>query len=155
MSARAFETARRYSSDKIFTQWKEALEMARMNKKDRDDLATATVRLTGLHFHADGDTDLEVAVITGSAEIRGLTLVVTERGTDTSQEKIFEPYKETDGSYIFRIPASLRAQLPGSDALDVSVVLGVGGLTRSIRLGATPKPASVPYFTTYGNLSFK
>ncbi|WP_181578417.1 glycosyltransferase [Arthrobacter sp. AQ5-05] len=155
MSARAFETARQYSSEKIFTQWKEALEMARLNKKDREILAAATVRLAGLRFHADGDTDLEVAVNTGTAEVGGLTLVVTERGTDASQGKTFEPYNESDGIFGFRIPASLRAQLPGSDALDINAVLDVGGLTRTIRLGATPKPASVPYFTAYGNLSFK
>ncbi|MBP2374500.1 glycosyltransferase [Paeniglutamicibacter psychrophenolicus] len=155
MSAHAFQTARQYSSEKIFTQWKEALEMARLNKKNREVLAAATVRLAGLRFHADGDTDLEVAVNTGSEQLGGLTLVVTERGTDASQGKTFEPYSESDGIFGFRIPSSLRAQLPGSDALDINAVLDVGGLTRTIRLGATPKPASVPYFTAYGNLSFK
>lgn len=155
MSARALESARQYSSEQIFTQWKEALEMARLNKKDREVLAAATIRLAGLRFHPDGDTDLEVAVNTGSEQLGGLTLVVTERGTDASQGRSFEPYNESDGIFGFRIPASLRAQLPGSDALDINAVLDVGGLKRTIRLGATPKPASVPYFTAYGNLSFK
>ncbi len=155
MSAQAFETARNYSSQKIFTHWKGALEMARLNKKDREVLAAATVRLAGMRFHADGDIDLEVALNTGSAQLDGLTLVVTERGSDASQGQNFEPYKETNGIFGFRIPASLRSQLPGSDALDLNVVLDVNGLTRSMRLGATPKPASVPYFTAYGNLSFK
>lgn len=155
MSARAFETAKQYSSEHIFTQWKEALEMARLHKKDREELAAATLRLAGLRFHADGDTDVEVAVNAGSAELSGLRLVASERGTDARGGMSFEPYNESDGIFSFRIPSSLRARLPGSDALDLNIVLGIGGLERTMRLGATPKPASVPYLTAYGNLSFK
>ncbi|MFI8413155.1 glycosyltransferase [Paeniglutamicibacter gangotriensis] len=155
MSVQGFETARTFSSDAIFTHWTKALDMARANKKIRLELAAATVRLTGLKFHSDGDFDLEVYVGTRTVELDGLSLQVTERGTDATRGRPFAPYQNADGIYTFRLPAGLRAQLPGSDALDVNVILEVAGLKRTIRLGAAPKMQSVPYFTTYGNLSFK
>lgn len=154
-SVQAFETAGQYRSDKIFDLWKRALMMARLNKENRQELAAATLRLAGLRFHSDGDVDVEVAVKHIPVQLEGLTLVITERGTSNNREKRVDPYREVEGVYSFRLPASLRSALPDSDALDLNVVLDVGGLTRTIRLGATPKLSSIPYFTAYGNLSFK
>ena len=155
MSAQAFASAGQYRSDKIFTQWNQALKMARLDKENRQELATATIRLAGLKFHSDGDLDIDVAMNRIPAQLDALTLVITQRGIADGREKVFEPYRELEGVFSFRLPASLRSQLPAADALDLNVVLDVGGLTRSSRLGASPKLASTPYFTAYGNLSFK
>lgn len=155
MSVHGYETAGTYSSGAIFAHWRKALDMARTNKKTREVLAGATAHLAGMKFLADGDIDLEVAIKIDAMELDGLVLLVTERGTDATAGARFAPYRDTDGTYGFRLPAGLRTQLPGSDALDVNVVLEVADLNRTIRLGAARKPTSVPYFTTYGNLSFK
>ena len=127
--------------------------MARTNKKIRVELAAATARLSGLKFHPDGDFDLEVEI--GAVSLDGLTLLVTERDTEANQGESFAPYRAADGTYSFRLSSGLRAQLPGSQALDIQVVLETAGLSRTIRLGAAPKLQSVPYFTAYGNLSVK
>ena len=155
VSVRAFETAGQYRSDKIFGLWKQELTMARLNKENRQELSAAAIRLAGLKFHSDGDLDVEVAMQHIPVQLVGLTLVITERGASNNREKRVDPYREVEGVYSFRLPASLRSQLPDSAALDLNLALDVGGLTRTIRLGTAPKLSSIPYFTAYGNLSFK
>lgn len=155
MSKYGYETAQGFGSDQIFEQWQRALANARVNKKSRESLASIKARLAGFHLHADGDIDIEVEVQTGPAALTGLGLMAFERGTEPRHGKRVDPYLESDGVFSFRIPAELRPGFSGSGAVDINVVIEVTGMTRFIRLGATPKLRTVPYFTVYGNLSFK
>lgn len=155
MSAQAFDSAKNYSGHQVFAHWKETLDMARLNRKDRQALAGANARLAALRFQADGGLDLEVAVDSGTLGLDGLSLLISERAGDSRALQQFEPYGEMDGIFSFRIPANLRTLLPGADALDANLLLEANGLKRTVRLSATPNLQSVPYFTAYGNLSFK
>ncbi|WP_411732387.1 glycosyltransferase [Paeniglutamicibacter sp.] len=155
MSSQAFQDAKKYRSDLIFEQWMEALEMARTKKADRDALAAAGVRIAGITFHPDGALDLAVDVEAGAANLTGLWLESSQRGIPDTGRREIEHHRESDGIYHFRLPADLRAQQPAGDALDLNLVLGIGSLTRTIRLGASPRMQSTPYFTVYGNLSLK
>ena len=155
MSAEAFASAGEFSSEQIFIHWKEALVKARSNKKTRQDLATATIRLAGIRFHDDGGLDLEIAVRLNKAELTSMSLAISERGSGINSGQSFAPHHSTDAAYSFAIPGNLRSQFLGTVALDFYAILESSGVLRTIRLGVAPKIHSVPYLTPHGNLSFK
>ena len=155
MSTRGFHDAMNHRSDAIFEHWMEALDVARANKADRDALAAAGARVAGITFHPDGELDLEVDVEAGAANIGGLWLQSSPRGRPDTNRREIKPHRSSNGVFRFRLPADLRAQQPTGDALDLSLVLVIGSMSRTIRLGSGPRMQTTPYFTVYGNLSLK
>lgn len=155
MSTQGFNDSVHFRSDVIFEKWMEALDTARANRAGRDALTAANVRIAGIKFHPDGDMDLEVYVEIGEANLSGLCLQSRQRGIPDGDGVEIQPHHGDDSVFHFRLPADLRAQQPAGDALDLNLVLGIGSMTRTIRLGASPSMQTTPYFTVYGNLSLK
>lgn len=155
MSIQGFHDSTKNRSDVIFGRWMEALDNARMNSSSRVALAAASVRLAGIKFDPNGDIELEVGVDTGAAQLTRLWLESRQRGIPDSYGYEIEPHTVEDGLVHFRLPADLRTQQPDGDALDLSIVLSIGSVTRAIRLGANPLLQTTPYLTVYGNLSLK
>ncbi|MBV1780799.1 glycosyltransferase [Paeniglutamicibacter sp. ABSL32-1] len=155
MSTHGFSDSGKYRSDLIFGQWMDALDRARTSKADRDALAAAGARVAGIRFHPDGALDLEVDVENAPENLNHLWLESRQRGTADTDGRQIQHHRGSDGTFHFRLPADLRAQQPDGDALDLNLVLGIGAMTRTIRLGASPQMQTTPYFTVYGNLSLK
>ncbi|GAA3322845.1 glycosyltransferase [Paeniglutamicibacter sulfureus] len=155
MSTQGFNDSVHFRSDVIFGKWMEALDTARANRAGRDALTAANVRIAGIRFHPDGDMDLEVYVEIGEANLSRLCLQSRQRGIPDGNGIEIQPHHGDDSVFHFRLPADLRAQQPAGDALDLNLVLGIGSMTRTIRLGASPSMQTTPYFTVYGNLSLK
>ncbi|MFL4472383.1 glycosyltransferase [Paeniglutamicibacter sp. MACA_103] len=155
LSSQAFHDSQRYRSDLIFEQWMEALDMARTHKATRDALAAASVRIAGIMFRPDGAMDLQVDVETGAEKLDSVWLESRQRGVPDSDGRKIEHHRQCERSFHFLLPADLRAQQPDGEALDLNLVLGIGSMTRTMRLGAGPRMQTTPYFTVYGNLSLK